>query len=277
MTMTHSEAPAGESRLKARLQGRVVIVTGAGRGFGHGIARKLAEYGATVVALALEDDELGDLARTIRSMGGTVETHAVDLGNRDATIACTDRIGSRHGGVDALVNAAAILRMRSFVDLTEAEFEATIDVNLLSATRLIRAFLPGMIERGEGAIVNVTSAAGIRPFLLETEYCAAKYGLEGFSFSLAMELAEHNVSVNLVSPGYRIKPTSVTAAEFAGWPPERRAEYRDPVEMSDAFAFLSMQFPNERGITGQRFNAYDLTNAIREHGWGWRPGPASSA
>lgn len=179
----------------------------------------------------------------------------------------------RYGRLDALINNAAILRNRSFLDLTAEEFDETIEVNLMAPIRLIRAFLPTMLAQGYGAIINVSSRAGIQPFALETDYCAAKYGLEGFSFSLAIELQPKNISVNVVSPGYRIKPTSVTAEEFASWPEERRAEYRDPIDMADGFAYLALQ--DGSGVTGQRFNAFDLAEKVRQNGWDWKPDPAS--
>jgi NAD(P)-dependent dehydrogenase (short-subunit alcohol dehydrogenase family) len=167
--------------------------------------------------------------------------------------------------------------MTPFVALTAADFDERIEVNLLAPVRLIREFLPAMGERGRGAIINVSSAAGIRPFANETDYCAAKYGLEGFSYSLAMELSPLNISVNLVSPGYAIKPTSVTAAEFAAWPAERRNDYRDPIDMADAFAYLALQFPREGGITGKRFDAFELAEEVRRKGWNsdWQPSLAA--
>ena len=159
---------------------------------------------------------------------------------------------------------------------TAADFDETIAVNLLAPVRLIRAFLPAMLERGHGAIINVSSNAGVKPFATETDYCATKYGLEGFSYSLAMELAPLNISVNVVSPGFPIKPTSVTAAEFAAWPAERRDRYQDPIGMADAFAYLALQYPNEGGITGQRFDAFALAEEVRHKGWNGRWRPASA-
>lgn len=250
-----------------RLLGQTVVVTGAGRGFGAGIARRMAQHGAQVIATALEADELRDLAAQIEMEGGSVATYPVDLADPAALDVFAAAVLARFGRVDTLVNNAALLRMRSFTDISAAEFDETIAVNLLAPVRLTRAFLPAMLAHGRGALINVTSAAGVRPFVDETEYCAAKYGLEGFSFSLAMELQPQNISVNLVSPGYRIKPTSVTAAEFAAWPPERRAEYRDPIDMADAFAFLALQ--DGGGVTGQRFNAWELTERVHRDGWDW--------
>jgi NAD(P)-dependent dehydrogenase (short-subunit alcohol dehydrogenase family) len=258
-----------------QLRGQTVVVTGAGRGFGEGIARRMAQHGAQVIATALEADELDGVATTIAAEGGKVATYAVDLGNPAQLDEFAAAVLATFGRVDALVNNAALLRMKSFTAMSAAEFDETIAVNLLAPVRLSRAFLPAMLEASGGAIINVSSAAGIRPFVDETDYCAAKYGLEGFSYSLAMELQSANISVNLISPGYRIKPTSVTAAEFAAWPEERRAEFRDPIDMADAFVFLALQ--DGSGVTGQRFNAWELTERVHRDGWDWPARDAQEA
>ena len=252
---------------KQVLQGKTVLVTGAGRGLGHGVARGLAGYGATVLGVARTEPELLELATAVGESGGLVETYVADLSQPETVATLASKIVERHGGVDAIINNAAILRMIPFVTLAAADFDETIAVNLLAPVRLTRAFLPAMQERGRGAIINVSSAAGIQPFANETDYCAAKYGLEGFSYSLAMELSPLNISVNLISPGYPIKPTSITAAEFAAWPAERRNDYRDPIDMADAFAYLVLQYPCEGGVTGQRFDAFELAEEVRRNGW----------
>jgi 3-oxoacyl-[acyl-carrier protein] reductase len=258
------------------LKGRTILITGAGRGLGHGVARVLAGYGATVVGVARSEPELAELATTVRLSGGAIETYVADLGQPEAIARLATEISERHGGVDAIINNAAILRLIPFVELAAVDFEETITVNLLAPVRLIRALLPAMRERGRGAIVNVSSNAGVKPFATETDYCASKYGLEGFSYSLAMELAPLNISVNVVSPGYPIKPTSITAAEFAAWSPARRDQYRDPIEMADAFAYLAVQYPHEGGVTGQRFDAFELAEEVRRKGWHGRWRPASA-
>ncbi len=255
------------------LAGKTVLVTGAGRGLGHGVARGLAAYGAAVIAVARTEPELAELAEVVRAADGDIETMIVDLASPAETARLATALVAHYGGVDAIINNAAILRMTAFLDLSAEDFDETIEVNLLAPVRLIRALLPPMLERGRGAIVNVSSAAGIRPFADETDYCATKYGLEGFSYSLALELAPRNISVNLVTPGYRIKPTSITAAEFAAWPAERQAEYQDPIAMADAFAYLAVQYPAAGGVTGQRFDAFELAEEVRRTGWtdGRRP------
>jgi NAD(P)-dependent dehydrogenase (short-subunit alcohol dehydrogenase family) len=252
-----------------RLEGRVVLITGAGRGLGHGVARGLARHGATVIGVSRTVSELEALAAEIRRGGGEIDIQSLDLNQPAEIAALAQRVIARYGRLDALINNAAILRNRSFLDLTAEEFDETIAVNLLAPVRLIRAFLPTMLSQGYGAIINVSSRAGIQPFANETDYCASKYGLEGFSLSLAIELQPRNISVNVVSPGIRIKPTSVTVEEFDRWPPEQRAEYHDPIEIADAFAFLVLQ--DGSGVTGQRLNALELTERIRQVGWDWTP------
>ena len=257
----------GEHAKMGRLTGQVVLITGAGRGLGHGAARGLASHGATVLAVSRTVSELDALAETVRGNDGQIETFPVDLGRPVAVDELIRDVLDRYGRVDTLINNAAILRNKPFVEMTAAEFDETIEVNLQAPVRLIRGFLPGMRSRGRGAIINVSSRAGVQPFENESDYCAAKYGLEGFSFSLSMELKPANISVNVVTPGFSIKPTSVTMAEFEQWDDERRARYRDPVGMADGFAFLALQ--DGKGITGQRFNAFDLSEKVRNTGWDW--------
>lgn len=259
-----------------RLDGHVTLITGAGRGFGYGVAQRMAAEGAHVIAVSRGQTELGQLEAAVSSDGGSIETHSVDLGATAALDRLAGTVLAAHGRVDSLVNNAAILRMTPFLDLAADDFDETVAVNLLAPVRLVRAFLPAMVARGQGAVINVSSGAGVRPFVDETDYCATKYGLEGFSYALALEFRERgiNVSVNLVSPGYRIKPTSVSAAEFAAWPPERRAEFRDPIDMADAFTFLALQGAD--GVTGQRFNAAELTRRLHEEGWDWHKQPVAT-
>ncbi|HEX3722801.1 MAG TPA: SDR family oxidoreductase [Nitrolancea sp.] len=250
-----------------RLAEQVVLITGAGRGLGGGIARGLASYGATILAVSRTKSELDSLAERVRGAGGKIETFPLDLGQPSAIDAFLRDVLARHGRIDTLINNAAILRNTRFDDISAEEFDETIAVNLLAPVRLIRGVLPAMRSNGRGSIINVSSRAGVDPFANETDYCAAKYGLEGFSFSLALELQPDNISVNVVTPGFPIKPTSITVAEFENWDPERRARFRDPIGMADGFAFLALQ--DGSGVTGQRFNAYELSENVRNMGWDW--------
>src|SRR5262245_45970147 len=124
------------------LRGRTILVTGAGRGLGHGVARGLPDYGATVLGRARSDVGRPELTNGERQSGGAIETFVTDLGNPAAINTLTQEITQRHGGVDAIINNAAILRLIPFLDLDAADFDETIAVNLLAPVCLIRAFLP---------------------------------------------------------------------------------------------------------------------------------------
>ncbi len=250
------------------LTGKTVLITGAGRGWGHSIARTFASFGAQVVAASRTGSELADLEQTIQSEGGQVDVHSVDLTDLDANDRLAADVLDRYGTVDILVCAAAILRNTPFMELTDQEWDQTLAVMLSSPARLARAVLPGMIEAGHGAIINISSRAGVQPFELEVDYCAAKYGLEGFSRSLALEVKQHNVSVYTVTPGpsdLPIKPTSVNASDFANWPEGRRAQYRDSMAFSDGIVYLATREGTE--LSGRRFAAFKLSELIRQHGY----------
>lgn len=252
------------------LAGQTAVVTGAGRGWGHSVCRMMCRQGAAVVAASEVGQELAGLQRTVREEGGDIEIAAVDLTDRDATDTFAAGVLDRHGPVDTLVNGAAILRNRHFLDLTQAQVEETLEIMLAAPMRLVRWFVPGMIEAGRGSIINISSRAGRVGSAGESDYCAAKFGLEGFSYALAEELGPHNVSVNLLTPGKDIgdrpiKPTSVTASEFDDWPAEKRSRYRDSMELTEAFVYLALQ--DAKSLTGRRFSAIALSQAIRDHGY----------
>lgn len=251
--------------MEPRFDGQVVLMTGAGRGLGAAVAQRFAELGAHVMALARTAGELADLANRVRAAGGVIDTFQVDLGDLIELEDFCDTDVRRFDSVDVLVNAAAVLRNKPFIELRTEELANTLDVMLLAPMLLTKAVLPDMLAAGRGAIINVTSRAGVLGFANETDYCAAKFGLEGWSQALALELAPHGIPVNLLTPGTRIKPTSVTNAEFAEWSPYARAEFRDPMDLTDAFVYLAL--PHAPLLTGRRFEAFALSEQLREGGW----------
>ena len=184
-----------------RFSGRHALVTGAGRGIGRAIALALAGEGARVSVLARTEDELLALERAGSPLPGEVRARPADVADRAAVDAAVSACVADSGPVDVLVNNAGMFLWKPFVTTTAEEWERVIATNLTSAYNLCRAVVPGMIERRSGRIVNVSSIHGLHGDANLTAHCAAKFGLVGFTESLARELREHNVTVNAVCPG----------------------------------------------------------------------------
>ena len=182
----------------------------------------------------------------------------MDLSTEDGCAELVAGVRARGRRVNVLVNNAAVLELLSLEELTPAIWDHTLPVNLRAPFLLTRAFVPEMRQRG-GSVINVSSRAGVMPFAREAAYCASKYALEGFTRSIALELEGAPVSINTVTPGVRIKPTSVTDADVARGGQPGSAEWHDPAVLIPAFLFLA----GLRGRpSGMRFDAYRLTNAI---------------
>ena len=240
------------------LEGTTAVVTGAGRGLGRAIAVGFARAGSTVWICARTTPELDVTSGQIRREGGRVHTCRVDLSLPGECLAFVAEVRARSPRVDVLVNNAAVLDLIDVETLPPAAWARTLAVNLTAPFLLTQAFLPGMRQHG-GSIVNVSSRAGVMPFARESAYCASKFGLEGFTRSVALELEGAPVSINTVTPGLRIKPTSITDADVASGGARNADEWHDPSVLVDAFIFLARL----RGkLSGLRFDAQKLSAAL---------------
>jgi NAD(P)-dependent dehydrogenase (short-subunit alcohol dehydrogenase family) len=141
------------------IRGKRVLITGASSGIGEAAARQFAELGATVLLVARREDELAAVAAAIRAAGGTAAVFPCDLRDLDAVDALADKVHVEHGGVDVLVNNAGHSIRRETAESLERwhDLERTMQINYFSAMRLIRGFLPGMLERRDGHVINVSS------------------------------------------------------------------------------------------------------------------------
>jgi len=185
------------------LAGRVAAVTGAGRGFGEQIAVDLAALGAAVCALDVDADAGARVAERIEAAGGRAVAACCDVSDFAAVQTAFAEAGSALGGVDVLVNNAGIVSFTDFLETTEAEFDRMFAVDYTGPFNCCKAVVPGMVERGFGRVVNVSSIAAKRGggFLGRSLYSAAKAGLLGFTKALARELAPYGITVNAVAPG----------------------------------------------------------------------------
>lgn len=246
------------------LRGRVAVITGAGRGIGRGAALGVARRGARVAAMDLSD-ELDTTVRIVRDEGGDILPVRVDLRRPDEIDRALAEVRGQWGEPDILVNNAAVLYLRPFEETDTGVWEDTLRVNLVAAYYLTWRMYPVVVGRGRGNVIAMSSNAGVRPFALETAYCATKFGVEGLFRSLALEAAAHGVIVTLGTPGAKTKPTSMTDAEFAAFPDEERRRYVSPEAFAEAFGYLAGTA--ERVLSGRRFDLYALSELIRERGW----------
>ena len=181
------------------LSGRKALVTGASGGIGEAIARVLHARGATVGLHGTRREKLDQLAG---DLGDRVHVLPADLGTREGQTALGEGADAVMEGVDILVNNAGITRDGLFVRMSDADWDAVLEVDLTATFRLTRALTHQMMRRRYGRIVNITSIVGVTGNPGQTNYCAAKAGMIGFSKSLAQEIASRNVTVNCIAPGF---------------------------------------------------------------------------
>ncbi|MFQ5481108.1 MAG: SDR family NAD(P)-dependent oxidoreductase, partial [Nitrospinaceae bacterium] len=182
------------------LQDRKVVITGASAGIGRALALAFAAAGARVAGCARNAERLNHLAAEMPGRGHFFLPADVTHAGEIQTL--HDRVAETFGGVDILVNnTGSIGRMAGFFDLTDEDWQAVFEVNLLSAVRMCRLFAPTLRHSGAPRIINISSIAGSRSGDMFPHYCAMKAGLSNLTASLAAALAPDNILVNTVSPG----------------------------------------------------------------------------
>jgi NAD(P)-dependent dehydrogenase (short-subunit alcohol dehydrogenase family) len=263
MDMPPMDTPTPDARRV--LAGKVAWVTGAGRGFGAGIAEGLALAGARVGITDVGAAELAVTAETIRHAGGTVLAEVVDVTDFDAMQAMADQLVRAWGRLDLIVSNAAIMPLVPFAEHTPEFWQKMIAVNLTGVFHGVRAAWPHLVAGGGGHCIAIASGASLRGFRDEVAYCAAKHGIEGFTKALALEAEPHNIAINTMGPGKRIKPTSITRAEEAALSDAERSQWIDPLLLAPAFAWLAAQPPAR--FTGLRFDAGPLADTIAAEGY----------
>ena len=212
------------------LEDRVAIVTGASRGIGKAIAVTLAEAGADIVVAARTVEGVEQTAEEVRRLGRRSLAISTDVLKSDQVQAMVDRTLQEFQRVDILVNNAGVALVKPLVPIpgfapkvsglapeffqrtSEEEWRHVIDSNLTSAFLCTRAVAPHMLERQWGRIINITSVEGLRGVQFHSLYSASKTAMIGFTWSLALEWARNNITVNAIAPG--AFPTAMMAPEF---------------------------------------------------------------
>jgi 3-oxoacyl-[acyl-carrier protein] reductase len=236
-----------------RLKDRIAVVTGGGRGLGRVLALRLAEEGASVVVADRVRSDMEATAEEIRAKGHRAAAVEADV----SSYADANRIAeaaAELGGVDILVNNAAVYVRHLTVDFPPDEWERVVRVNLVGAFFVTRALLPAMIAAGRGAIINISSIHGLVGDEKLSAHCASKFGLIGFTQSLAKELRPYNITVNAVCPGAlsQAKPGDAAATK------KGLESLVPPHAVAQAVMFLATQ--NPPAITGASLSVYGGTD-----------------
>ena len=235
------------------MEGRVVLVTGGGRGLGRAIAVRLAQEGAKVaISYRSNDAAAGETAELVRQAGAGCETFKGDVSSSEDVEALMKGVGEAFGPVEILVNNAGTTRDNILLRMKDEEFEEVLATNLKGTYLCTRAVLRGMVRARWGRIVNISSVVGLVGNAGQANYAASKAGMIGFTKSVAREVAGRGITANAVAPGY-------VETELTGVLPENVKEqilgqvpvgrFGEPEEIAEVVVFLA----GERAayVTGQ--------------------------
>ncbi len=181
---------------------KVAYVTGGMGGIGTAICHRLGKAGFKVIAGCGPTRDHQKWINEQKALGYTFHASVGNVADWDSTVAAFQKASAEHGAIDVLVNNAGITRDRMFLKMTREDWDAVIDTNLNSMFNVTKQVVPGMVDKGWGRIIQISSVNGEKGQAGQTNYSAAKAGMHGFTMALAQELATKGVTVNTVSPGY---------------------------------------------------------------------------
>jgi len=252
-----------------KLKGKVAVVTGGSIGIGAAIGRLFAEEGARVALISRSAAAGEQTAAGIRAKGGDCKFYVADVSRADQVAKAAAQILKDHPQVDILVNNAGIWRPGRVIDLDEETWDSVLDTNLKGMFLVSRHFLPGMMERKAGVVINVSSVAGLVGAPEASAYAASKGGIVNLSRSMALDFAPYNVRVNCLCPGMtdtaqgvsvvaHYKPGGDQTEEKRNWQPLRRVGTADDVAKAalyiasdDAEFMTGSIFVLDGGLTAQ--------------------------
>ncbi|OQC27993.1 MAG: 3-oxoacyl-(acyl-carrier-protein) reductase FabG [Verrucomicrobia bacterium ADurb.Bin070] len=186
----------------AAFEGKVAVVTGAARGIGQAIARRLAQEGADVVICDLQVEWLAETAGIVEGLGRKALPLAVDVGDSETVNACINEVVKVFGKVDIMVNNAGITKDTLLVRMSDDDWDAVLRVNLKGTFLFSRAVAKHMMKQRSGAIVNIASISGVIGTAGQANYAASKAGVIALTKSTANELAARGVRANAIAPGF---------------------------------------------------------------------------
>ena len=248
-----------------RLDGKVIIVTGAGRGLGAGIARGLAYAGSCVTIVDINTDEMQQTTKDVNQYGNESLSIVADVRDLDDMENAVNQTENKWGKLDAVICNAATMPLISFENTSSEIWKGILESNLTGVYNTIKASWDLLKRDGGGHCVSIASRASLLGFVNEVAYCASKHALEGFTKALAMESEVQNIAVNTMGPGKHIKPTSVTRKEAEAMSDAEQSKWTDPIHLAPAFVWLISQPPSK--FTGLRFDAGKIADTISVEGY----------
>lgn len=238
------------------LKGKNVIITGASRGIGRGIAILFAEHGANIAFTSLKKcDNVISLESELKSSGVKGKGYISDASNYKESISLADQVIKDFGSIDVVVNNAGITKDNLLMRMSENDFNSVMQVNMNSVFNLTKAVLRPMLKQKNGSIINMSSVVGIKGNLGQANYSASKAAINGFTKSTALELGSRNIRCNAIAPGFI--ETEMTAAlakdQINDWaksiPLKRNGEVKD---IANVALFLASDLSSY--VTGQVIN-----------------------
>jgi NADP-dependent 3-hydroxy acid dehydrogenase YdfG len=224
--------------------GRLAVVSGASRGIGEAVSRRIAAMGAHVLLLGRDEASLAQVKAAIETGGGEATAVALDLRDPAAIHRFGETLAERWERCDALVNNAAVGRMgKPLHAMSAEEWDETLETNLRAPFLLIRAVAPLMIRQKDGHIVNISSLAGSNPLPNGAAYAASKWGLNGLTYSVAEELREYGIRVSVIAPGSVNTGFGRSRSQGDEHDTGRAARKLQPDDVADAVEMLLRQRP----------------------------------
>jgi NAD(P)-dependent dehydrogenase (short-subunit alcohol dehydrogenase family) len=232
-----------------KLEEKVALITGAGRGIGKAVAMAYARQGMRLAVCARTGSEVEQTASEIHNLERDCLGIVCDVSVEESVARLVAKIEERFGRIDVLVNNAGVMtRPVPLVDMEVKKWDYTLAVNLRGAFLVTRAILPVMMRQRNGSIVNVSSTIGRGAYANFSAYAVSKWGIEGLTQTLAAEVRSHKIRVNSVDPGY--VATKLTG--FTGSPPD---------SVTDAFVFLAGD--ESKGVTGKMLSSSGWKSQIK--------------
>lgn len=227
-----------------KLDGKVAIVTGGGKGIGEAISHAYAEEGATVVIADIDREAADRTQETIAAKGGKASAMAVDVAESASIKTMVDTTVSEHGRIDVLVNNAGVRFIKGFLQHSEDDWNKMLQINLTGPFLCAQAVVPHMLAGGGGRIINLASIASFMGRPNRCAYVAAKTGLLGLTRAMAADMAGKNIRVNAIAPGMIASPFNQSFAEAddtgPAWAQENLiGRWGQPQDIAGAAVFLA--------------------------------------